>query len=59
MIKKSIIFIFTLVILASCVSPKVYKDLEAKYADLKQENRKLSSDYEELMKAKGYLDKIL
>jgi chemotaxis protein MotB len=53
MIKKSIIFIFTLVILVSCVSPKVYKDLEAKYADLKQENRKLSSDYEELMKAKG------
>lgn len=53
MIKKSIISILTLVILASCVSPKVYKELEAKYADLKQENRKLSSDYEELMKAKG------
>jgi chemotaxis protein MotB len=53
MIKKSIISILILVILASCVSPKVYKDLEAKYADLKQENRKLSSDYEELMKAKG------
>lgn len=53
MIKKSIISILILVILASCVSPKVYKDLEAKYADLKQENRKLTSDYEELMKAKS------
>lgn len=31
---------------ASCVSPKVYKDLEAKYTNLKQENKKLSDQNE-------------
>ncbi|WP_298556572.1 OmpA family protein [uncultured Algibacter sp.] len=52
MIKKSIFTVFTLVVLASCVSPKVYKDLEAKYADLKKENKKLSTDNEVLLSAK-------
>ncbi len=41
MIKNNILTLFTLVVLASCVSPKVYKELEAKYADLKSENNKL------------------
>ncbi|WP_346882447.1 OmpA family protein [uncultured Algibacter sp.] len=52
MIRKSIIVVLVLTTLASCVSPKVYKELEAKYADLKQENRKLSENNEALSKAK-------
>ncbi|NNC49933.1 MAG: OmpA family protein [Flaviramulus sp.] len=50
--KNSLVFALTLVMFVSCVSPKVYKDLEAKYADLKQENRKLSTDNEALLRAK-------
>ncbi|OBQ57230.1 OmpA family protein [Tamlana sp. s12] len=53
MIKKSVFTIFTMAILASCVSPKIYKDLEAKYAELKKENRKLNEDYESLLKSKA------
>ena len=32
------------IVLTSCVSSKVYKDLEGKYADLQQENEELSQD---------------
>ena len=53
MIKRIVFSIFTLVVLASCVSPKIYKDLEAKYADLKEENRKLSTDNESLLNTKN------
>ncbi|UKM65851.1 OmpA family protein [Flavobacteriaceae bacterium GSB9] len=52
MIKKSVSIVFALMFLASCVSPKIYKDLEAKYADLKQENRNLSRENRSLSKAK-------
>ena len=52
MIKKSTFLVLVLVILASCVSPKVYKELEAKYADLKSQNRKLSDDNDALLSAK-------
>ena len=52
MIKKSLFTVFTLMVLASCVSPKVYKELEAKYADLKKENKKLSTNNEDLLTAK-------
>ena len=51
MIKKIVFTVFAIVVLASCVSPKVYKELEAKYADLKKENRKLSTDNEDLLSA--------
>ncbi len=37
-------------LLTNCVSPKVYKDLEDKYANLKRENKKLANDYEDLLK---------
>ena len=53
MIKRIVFSIFTLVVLASCVSPKIYKDLEEKYADLKEENRKLSADNESLLNTKN------
>tara|TARA_R110000868_G_scaffold28686_1_gene107270 strand:- start:9310 stop:10269 length:960 start_codon:yes stop_codon:yes gene_type:complete len=52
MIKKISLAVLTLVLVASCVSPKVYKELEGKYNNLKQENRKLSEDNETLLSAK-------
>lgn len=52
MIKKISLAVVTLMVLASCVSPKVYKELEGKYTNLKKENRKLSEDNEALLSAK-------
>ncbi|MEP1489879.1 MAG: OmpA family protein [Gilvibacter sp.] len=52
MIKKISLLALTLVLSASCVSPKVYKDLQSKYDNLKSENRKLSSENGDLSKAK-------
>lgn len=40
-------------VLSSCVSPKVYKELESKYADLKKENRSLKDQNNDLQKAKN------
>ncbi|GAA4280550.1 OmpA family protein [Gaetbulibacter aestuarii] len=57
---KKLSFLFlALVVLTSCVSPKVYKDLEKKYADLKQENRKLSDEIDVLTQAKNASDNEL
>lgn len=53
MIKKSLLAILTIAVLANCVSPKVYKELEDKYANLKKENRKLSDEVSILTKAKN------
>lgn len=50
--KKILLVSLAALTLANCVSPKVYKDLEAKYADLKSENRKLSDENEALLNAK-------
>ncbi len=51
-----------LVLFASCVSPKIYKELEDKYANLKQENRKLSDENDVLLNernaAKNELDQL-
>ncbi|MGZ0015602.1 OmpA family protein [Yeosuana sp. AK3] len=52
MIKKISLAVITLTLIASCVSPKVYKELEGKYTNLKQENRKLSEENESLLNAK-------
>jgi len=52
MIKKISFAVVTLLIFASCVSPKVYKELEGKYTNLKKENRKLSEENEVLLNAK-------
>ncbi|MBC3758250.1 OmpA family protein [Hyunsoonleella sp. SJ7] len=52
-IKNSLLVIMTLAFVTSCVSPKVYKDLESKYATLKQENRKLSKENESLLAGKN------
>ncbi len=42
MIKKLSLIALTFVLTNSCVSKKIYEDLESKYANLKQENRRLS-----------------
>ena len=42
MIKKMSLIALTLTLVVSCVSPKVYKELEGKYANLKKENRQAS-----------------
>ena len=59
MIKRTSILLLVLVVISSCVSPKVYKELEGKYSNLKKENRKLESDNDELTKQKDLLFKDL
>ena len=59
MIKRISLLTLTILIAASCVSPKVYKELEDKYANLKKEHRQLSDDYENLLNAKTKLDNSL
>lgn len=46
-------------VLSSCVSPKVYKELESKYADLKKENRSLKDQNNDLQKAKNQAENDL
>lgn len=53
MIKNTSILLAAIFLFSSCVSPKVYKELEGKYANLKQENRKLSDENDLLSKAKS------
>mgnify|MGYP001155235041 CR=1 FL=1 len=48
MIKKISILALTFTLFSSCVSKKIYTDLEDKYANLKKENRVLSEDLGEL-----------
>src|SRR5690606_25342729 len=50
--KQILLLLVATFLLTNCVSPKVYKDLEAKYADLKSENRKLSDENDVLLSAK-------
>jgi len=56
MIKKISVGLLILALSTSCVSKKIYTDLENKYTDLKKENRKLSDDNEDLLKAKNKLE---
>lgn len=48
MFKKLSLIALTLVLTTSCVSKKIYTDLEDKYAELKKENRKLSNNNQDL-----------
>jgi chemotaxis protein MotB len=56
MIKRNVIIVLTLVFISSCVSPKVYNDLESKYNNLKKENKDLSGENDDLLKAKHKLE---
>lgn len=48
--------LLALALTTSCVSKKVYTDLENKYADLKKENRQMSDENAALTKEKNALD---
>ena len=52
MIKKTILAGLIVLSMSSCVSKKIYNDLENKYTDLKKENNNLSDEIEDLRKTK-------
>lgn len=56
MIKKVSIGLLVLALTTSCVSKKIYNDLETKFADLKKENRSISDENADLLKAKNQLE---
>ena len=56
MIKKVSLGLLVLALSTSCVSKKIYTDLESKYTDLKKENRTLADENAALAKAKNQLE---
>ncbi len=56
MIKKIAFGIVVLTLATSCVSKKVFNELESKFADLKKENRKTADLNDSITKAKNKLD---
>lgn len=56
MIKKVTSVLLALTLMTSCVSKKVYNELESKYADLKKENRSLADQNQDLEDAKNALE---
>ncbi len=56
MIKKISLGLLVLALSTSCVSKKIYNDLESKYTDLKKENRSLADENADLLKAKTQLE---
>lgn len=55
-IKTISVGLLALALMTSCVSKKVYTDLETKYADLKKENRTLSDENKAISKERNELD---
>jgi len=56
---KRVIFSLALLsLMSSCVSKKIYNDLENKYTDLKKENRFLADENDELRKANSEFDSV-
>jgi chemotaxis protein MotB len=56
MIKKISIGLVLIALSSSCVSKKVFNELETKFADLKKENRKTQDLYDSISKFKSQLD---
>ena len=56
MIKKISFGLLIIALSTSCVSKKIYTDLESKYADLKKENRSLLDENDDLLKSKIQLE---
>lgn len=56
MIKRVSIGLLVLALSTSCVSKKIYNDLESKYADSRKENRSLADENADLLKAKNQLE---
>lgn len=59
MIKKLSVLVVTLVLFSSCVSKKIYTDLEDKYANIRKENRGLSDEVKQLTKQNTTLNNDL
>ena len=59
MFKRISLLAVTLFFASSCVSKKIYNDLENKYADLKKEHNQLTDENQELTKAKTQLENDL
>ena len=59
MIKKVTILALSLSLFSSCVSKKIYTDLEDKYANLKKEHRQLSDENQSLSDVKNKLENDL
>jgi len=56
MIKRISIGLVVLTLASSCVSKKIYTDLENKFTDLKKENRSLADENADLLLAKNQLE---
>ncbi|MFV8342458.1 OmpA family protein [Flavobacterium sp. XS2P39] len=56
MIKRVSIGLVVLALSTSCVSKKIYNDLESKFTDLKKENRTLADENADLLKAKNQVE---
>jgi len=56
MIKKLFLAVLVTTTLFSCVSKKIFNELESKYADLKKENRTIADENEALLNAKNKLN---
>ncbi len=56
MIKKISISILLVALTTSCVSKKIFNELETKFADLKKENRKMADVNDSISKLKSKLD---
>jgi chemotaxis protein MotB len=56
MIKKISLGLLIVALSTSCVSKKIYNDLENKFAELKKENRTLADSNEDLSKSKNQLE---
>lgn len=56
MIKRISLGLLIVALSTSCVSKKIYNDLENKFAELKKENRTLADSNEELTKSKNQLE---
>lgn len=56
MIKRVSLGLLIVALSTSCVSKKIYNDLENKFAELKKENRTLADSNEELTKSKNQLE---
>ena len=56
MIKKIAVGLLLVMLSTSCVSKKIYNDLESKFADLKKENRSIADENANLLQAKNQLE---
>ncbi len=56
MIKKITLATLLLILTTSCVTKKIYKELENKFTDLKKENRRIADENETLLSSKNKLD---